>query len=475
MGWYSSRVSELNERLNRASEGAPDTVKRALSDAIVKVGNAADQALSAMLDASERTSAGNLGTQRKWQERCATATADISRAFGDAAKDHMLSPALQLFWYQALEHEMVFFDSLAKVQTPQLHDDLLVHQDLLNKMLGELWDKWTFLLSKDVVFENDQRQVVQQVSRMAQSIVDELAPGVLKRASEGVSRATAKSLDVALKLDDKLLGGTGVDLAKQLVSALFDVDIPDEIDRNLLDAMQGDAEIYQVQKGHYRNLVSVYQSLVQAEKGSVLLLFNATRAEVDTYRDKNDLGKAKVTLDQAKGYLSDWASRVPSSAQRSEASSFKDKVCSAIDTDWRLTEELDNKFRDKFKGIFIQSLGSETLEQLAESYLFRQHLEEVTRKDAAGKLKALPGNLQSEVDGALERGLRPLDDLVNRVPEEVRELARMKNQRFKEHVRARLKDRIQALLPAIIELAALWDPNNLSRDFSREELEKALR
>ncbi|NNB91608.1 hypothetical protein HI292_39435 [Corallococcus exiguus] len=25
------------------------------------------------------------------------------------------------------------------------------------------------------------------------------------------------------------------------------------------------------------------------------------------------------------------------------------------------------------------------------------------------------------------------------------------------------------------ELAALWDPNNLSKDFSREELEKALR
>ncbi|MGE6757733.1 hypothetical protein ACQKGO_06990 [Corallococcus interemptor] len=474
MGWYSSRVSELNEQLNRASEGAPDTVKRALSDAIVKVGNAADQALSAMLDASERTSAGNLGTQRKWQERCATATADISRAFGDAAKDHMLPPALQLFWYQALEHEMAFFDSLAKVPTPQLHDDLLVHQDLLNKMLGELWDKWTFLLSKDVIFENDQRQVVQQVSRMAQSIVDELAPGVLKRTSEGVSRATAKSLDVALKLDDKLLGGKGVDIAK-LIASLLDVDIPDEIDRNLLDVVQGGSEVYQVQKGHYRNLVSAYQSLVQAEKGSVLLLFNATRAEVDTYLDKNDLGKARVMLDQAKGSLSDWASRVPSSAQRSEASSFKDKVCSAIDTDWRLTEELDNKFRDKFKGIFVQSLGSETLEQLAESYLFRQHLEEITRKDAAGKLKALPGNLQSEADSALEQGLRPLDDLVNRVPEEVRELARMKNQRFKEHVRARLKERIQVLLPAIVELADLWDPNNLSRDFSREELEKALR
>lgn len=474
MGWYSSRVSELNERLARASEGAPDTVKRALSDAIVKVGNAADYALSAMLDASERTSAGNLGTQRKWQERCAAATADISRAFGDAAKDHMLSPALQLFWYQALEHEMAFFDTLAKVQTPQLHDDLLVHQDLLNKMLGELWDKWTFLLSKDVVFENDQRQVVQQVSRMAQSIVDELAPGVLKRASEGVSRATSKSLGVALKLDDKFLAGKGVDVAK-LVASIFDVDIPDQIDRDLLDAVQGGSEIYQVQKGHYRNLVSAYQSLVQAEKGSVLLLFNATRAEVDTYYSKNDLGKARVLLDQAKGFLSDWASRVPGSAQKSEAASFKDKVCAAIDTDWKLTEELDGKFRDKFKGIFIQSLGNETIEQLAESYLFRQHLEDVTRKDAAGKLKALPGNIQSEVDSALDKGLRPIDDLVNRVPEEVRELARLGNERFKAHVRARLKERIQSILPAILELAALWDPNNLSRDFSREELERTLR
>ncbi|NVJ26025.1 hypothetical protein HUW62_32865 [Myxococcus sp. AM011] len=474
MGWYSSRVSELNERLTRASEGAADPVKRALSDAIVKVGNVADQALTAMLDASERTSAGNLGTQRKWQERCATATADISRAFGDAAKDNMLTPALQLFWYQALEHEMAFFDALAKVQTPQLHDDLLVHQDLLNKMLGELWDKWTFLLSKDVVFENDQRQVVQQVSRMAQSIIDELAPGVLKRASEGVSRATSKSLGVALKLDDKFLAGKGVDVAK-LVASIFDVDIPDEISRDLLDAVQGGSEIYQVQKGHYRNLVATYQSLVQAEKGSVLLLFNSTRAEVDTYRDKNDLGKAKVILDQAKGYLSDWAYRVPSSAQKSEAASFKDKVCAAIDTDWRLTEELDGKFRDKFKGIFVQSLGSETIEQLAESYLFRQHIEEITRKDAAGKLKALPGLIQSEVDSALEKGLRPLDDLVNRVPEEVRELARLKNQQFKDHVRARLKERIQAILPAILELAAFWDPSNLSRDFSREELEKALR
>ena len=132
MGWYSSRVSELNDLMNRASEGAADTVKRALSDGIKKAGNAADNALASLVDASERVSAGNLGTQRKWRDCCATAKADISRAFGDAAKDHVLTPALQLFWYQALAHEMAFFDTLSQVRTPQLHDDLLVHQDVLN-------------------------------------------------------------------------------------------------------------------------------------------------------------------------------------------------------------------------------------------------------------------------------------------------------------------------------------------------------
>ncbi|WP_426745687.1 hypothetical protein VZQ01_33730 [Myxococcus faecalis] len=474
MGGYSSRVAELQDQMTRAAEGAPDTVKRALAEGLKRAGRAAEDALSALLDASERASAGNLGTWRKWQDRCATARAEISRAFGDAAKDHLLTPPLQLFWYQALEHEMAFFDSLAKVQTPQLHDDLLVHQDVLNKMLGELWDKWTFLLSKDVAFENDQRQVVQQVAQMAQKIVDDLAPGAVKRLSEGVARATSKSLDKARQLDDKHLGGKGIDLAK-FITSLFDIDIPDGIDRDLLDAVQGGSDVYQTQKGHYRALVATYQSLVQAEKGSVLLLFNSTRAEVLTYYDKNDLGKARVLLDQAKGYLSDWASRVATSAQRGEASGFKDKVCAALDTDWKLTEELDGKFRDRFKGIFIQSLGSETIEQLAESYLFSKHLEEVTRRGAASTLKALPGRLQSEVDRAVDQGLRPLDDLVGRVPEEVRALARMENQGFKEHVRARLKDRIQTLLPIIIELAEFLEPSNLSRDFSRDELTRGLR
>lgn len=66
------------------------------------------------------------------------------------------------------------------------------------------------------------------------------------------------------------------------------------------------------------------------------------------------------------------------------------------------------------------------------------------RRQDTGKLKALPRGLQDEADKALAQGLRPFDELVNRVPAEVRELAKLKSQKFKDHVRDRLKECIQA-------------------------------
>lgn len=97
------------------------------------------------------------------------------------------------------------------------------------------------------------------------------------------------------------------------------------------------------------------------------------------------------------------------------------------------------------------------------------------RRQDTGKLKALPRGLQDEADKALAQGLRPFDELVNRVPAEVRELAQLKSQKFKDHVRTRLKECIQALLPAIVELADAFEIGNLSKDIRREELERALR
>jgi hypothetical protein len=474
MAWYGSRTSELNDLLNRANEGAPDQVRRALTSGIANATKAAEGALGALADYAERVSAGNLGTQRKWEDRCRSAITDISRCFGDAAKDHTLTPAQQLFWYQALAHEEAFFEKLSKVRTPQLHDDLLVHQDTLNKMLGELWDKWTYLLSKDVAFETDERKAVREVAQLAEKLVGRLEP-LAGKLREHTSRLTANGLRKVQAVLEKF-GEHGGKVANELLSRVFGIDIPEGVEvKDIIDLVQGSAQYMEADLGTVRSQIALYKSLVQAELGSVLLLFTNTRKDVERYRNDNDLGKARVWLDQAKGALSDWASSVATSGQRSDASAFRDKIAAALDTDWKLTEELDSKFRDKFKGVFIAPLGDDTLEQLVEGRMFRQELEEVTRKGVHSRARELASNLQSQTSSELDNFFRQFDDLVARAPDEIREMAKMKNEEFKRAVKDKLRERIDRMLPVIRLLAELFAPSNLQREFSRDELERAVK
>jgi hypothetical protein len=474
MGWYGNRAAELNDRLRSAAEGAPDPMRRALESGIAGVVAAADSALDALADYAERASAGNLGTQRRWKDRCATAKADLSRCFGDAAKDHALTPPLQLFWYQALEHETAFFDKLGDLPTPQLHDDLLVHQDLLNRMLGELWDKWTYLLAKDVAFETDERRAVREVAALAEKLVAKLEP-VMGRIREGSSRVVAGGLG---KVQQALsvFGEQGGKVANELVSRVLGIDIPEGVEvKDLIDQVQGTAQYLEADVGAVRSQIALYKSLVQAELGSVLLLFVNTRKDVERYRSDNDLGKARGWLDQAKGALSTWASGVPSSGQQRDAAAFRDKVCGALDTDWKLTEELDQRFRDKFKGVFIAPLGDDTLEELVEGRMYRQEVDEVLRRNVHAKANDLTSTLQSQAAAALDDSFRGFDDLVNRAPDEIREAAKLRNEEFKRAVKDKLKDRIDRMLPVIRLVAELFDPSNLKREFSREDLERAVR
>src|SRR5262245_41281460 len=120
MGWYDARTSELKEMLKNAAEGMAENVRRTFENATNSAGSEASSALESMIDFSERASTGNLGTARRWQDRCDTAKSNISRTFGDAAKDNMMPPAMQLFFYKALEHELAFFDTLKQLPTPQL-------------------------------------------------------------------------------------------------------------------------------------------------------------------------------------------------------------------------------------------------------------------------------------------------------------------------------------------------------------------
>jgi hypothetical protein len=51
----------------------------------------------------------------------------------------------------------------------------------------------------------------------------------------------------------------------------------------------------------------------------------------------------------------------------------------------------------------------------------------------------------------------------------------MRNRDFQDYVRTRIKRQVDELLPSIQDLKNMLDASNVSRDFSRAELESLLR
>src|SRR5262249_37325000 len=101
---------------------------------------------------------------------------------------------------------------------------------------------------------------------------------------------------------------------------------------------------------------------------------------------------------------------------------------------------------------------------------FRRQLEEVARLQPVDRLKELEEHLLSDVQQALDPSLERISAIVAQAPEEIRAEALLQDKQFRELVYSRLREQISALLPAVHTLKELFDPSNLDREFSREEL-----
>ncbi len=486
MATYGARITELRALMTQATAGADERVVRALSQCIDRYSDMRQRALDDLVDCIAKASAGNLGTHAKWESRIGGVRAEFNRLFGDSVKDMLLPPPVQLFWFAALQAEETFFEQLSKVQTAQLLDDILKHQDGLSKLIGELQDGWKFVLSNDKALEDDQIRAIRQVDEMVRGIISELDGwhrALLDNAARAAEAAKNKVQELTAKAKEKLgPAGEWIATAVEFLKAYFldqvkPEGLPGDMDTQMDAArkqMELAAQALLERVRLHRSLVQTYQSLVSAEKGGVLTIFKKTRDEVDGYVKDNDVAHARVWFDQARGQLGDWVSGLPSSRQRDDAGSFRDEVCKLIESDWKITEELDKKFRDQFQGVFLSPLSNETVETLAEQYLFRQQLQAINGLGGSTKLEEYRARLAAHPEN-MEQALQPLDGVIASLPPEIQDLASLRNEEFRTFVRDRIKRQMEALLPAIDDLKRMLEPANVERDFSREELERMLR
>jgi hypothetical protein len=480
------RISELRDLLAQAPAAANDRVNQNLTNCINRYADLRQSALNDLVDVMAKASSSNTGTQAKWQSRIARLRSDYKELFGDSVSDLKLPPAHQLFWSATLDAEEKFFDTLSKVGTPQLMDNLLKHQDDLSKLIGALQDTWTFLLSKNQGIQNDEMRAIQDMDQMVQNVISEMdtaARAAADNAARAVEAMKRKADELKAKIRDRLGRAADaveglIELLKKLITDEIKPDgLPPEADgpieallKQLELMIQASVERIRI----YRSLLATYKDLVSLQKGSVLTMFNKTREDINRYLSTNNISQAKVWLDQAKGQLGDWVSVLPTSRQRDDGGSFRDQIYTQLDSTWKITQDLDSKFRAQFQGAFLSPLSNETVETLAQRYFFREQLGKIKDRDAARKLDEYRERLPERVN-SVEESLRSMDDPIDTLPDEVRDLAKSRNKDFQEYVHDRIKRQMELLLPAIDDLKKLLTPSNLDADFDRQELEDMLR
>jgi len=486
MSAFGYRINELRNLLAQLPAPANDRINQSFTECIDRYCELRQSALDDLVDYFAKASAGNLGTQSKWQSRISRLRSDHNNLFAGAARDLMLPPGHQLFWANALQAEERFFDALSSVNTPQLLDTLLQHQDGLSKLIGALQDTWTFLLSKNQGIQNDEMRALQQIDEMVQKTISDLDTAA-RAAFDNAVRAYEAMKRKAAELKQAIIDALGRaaapvealwELLKKLITDQIKPDgMPDDAEEPMKETLK-QMELMVTALGErvriYRQLLASYQELVNLEKGSVLTMFNKTREDINRYLSENDVSKARVWLDQAKGQLNDWVSGLPTTCQRDDGTLFREDIFKYLDNTWEITLDLNSKFRSQFQGAFLSPISNETVETLAQLYQFRQQLDRIKDRDAADKLADIRAQLPERV-GKVEESLSAMDEPINALPSEIQDFARSRNKDFKDFVHERIKRQIELLLPAIDELKKVLTPSNLDSDFNRQELESMLR
>ncbi len=481
---YDARINELRDFLAQCPAAADDRVNEGFNNLIKRYNEVRQSALDDLVDFMAKASISNLGTASKWQSRVERFRSDFNEAFSNAARDVMLPRAHQLFWQTAVETETRFIKALAAVtRAPQLMDDLLKNQNDLNTLAGALDDNFRFLLQEDQSIQSDQMRALKELQEMIQSVIsdmDNLSRSVKDNAGkaiDGAQRRAENFRKTMAEAIEKIPGGEVLAeyLKKKIEEEIKPDGYPDDLDDPMKESLKYLALMIQIAGNRardYRAVLKTYKELISKQKDVVLAKFLETRNGVRSYLRDNGLDRAETFLNDAKRDLDSFVSNVPNSTQRSDAEKFREEIFAKLDIVFKRTQYIDAQFRERYKGA-IFSMDQETIEQWAQLYIFRGVLEDIKGKDAVRKLGDIRDALPEQMKNIVER-LTVMDDAIDSLPIDVRDLARLRDKDFRAFVRDQIERQMGLLIPAIEELKQLLVPSHLDEDFGREELKSML-
>jgi hypothetical protein len=194
----------------------------------------------------------------------------------------------------------------------------------------------------------------------------------------------------------------------------------------------------------------------------VIMSFSTVRREASDYVLNNGYEKAKQHHANALKALEDWHNAQATDGLKANVRTFTERAKSSL-TYWvEFMQKVHQAFVDKYKGILIESVSSETIDTMADRPFYENWADGIDRLDLDQQLQRLYAGLY-EIQGDVDRAFGAfttfnelpyeaqalLQETVNRLDRELREPA---TQEMKEALRT--MDAARGRAPATVAKAA---------------------
>lgn len=473
MGKYDARIDEMRRQLDLALKGEKNQISKRLSDLITQWAVKREALLDDLVLITKWKPSDPM--KKRWDDRITQGRLDLATLFGDSVKDLMLPPAVLLWWQQALRLEDDFISLPLLGLVPRRAEELGFAQMTRANLILELLEKWSWLLSAKASFEAPELQAVSEMDRLMQDVIGEY-DRTIDRALISIGEMRTKATAVADKAREAVKNskvGGGVAWVKFAVTEFLKsaAGVPDELASAMpnvtqaLDTMQTVAEV-NARAAQAR--VRQYRELLALERGAPLRMFKTNRDQVEQFQRAS--ANTQTLYDEASSALTMWSAGRLTDGHRVDAVVFANVIMVNLTSLLAVNKQSETLFREKFEGVFYGALKTETLEALAQQYLFAQKIAQLNARGTPRKLQNVSQQLPGAVDAQIDKAFEPLLQFDSETPPEIRELLTLKNREFKEHVRKHIEPKIKALLNVTSHLQELFGESRIAADFDRQQL-----
>lgn len=497
MGDYENRGKELAERFAKIRGGLPEADAARVDAALKTHATTRDTGLTelaaAAADTSEspRAEAFNAKLKQVAEATCAPLNALLEGITDKPAN-------LVAFREIAVAEEARFFEALTKVKLGEARDaQLLKSQELLAKV-GVLKTNWDNMSETEKALLEKERYYAGQMREAVKKAFEEAVPYYLTGLRDtaaylGILEKAKKQIDAEVRKAIKKYLDEGGDL-KKLAEYALDQSKPGawiikqiyELSDAALDNVitGGAGAVIKTMGKASKVLEPILQNVIDhsaieirdnlTRSYTVIVTFSTTRREAADYVATNNYDKAKEQYDAVRRSLEEFQN-----SQREALNLDAVKLVRAADGPIAAFLEKMRKahaeFVDKNKGIFVESVSTQTINALTDKPYFEEWYDGIAKMDFDQKLKELYGQI-NDLNGDLDRAFGSMD-VFTTLPLEAQSIIQKKIQGIQGNVHKPFTDEMRAELKKM-EDARTKKPEETAKVIlktAKDLAEKALR